>query len=117
MYELATDAEIGIIYTLMEDGVVKVYDAAGPLGGGGGGGSRTDGSNEGSALWTSQLITHDPSPRSLGTDARSEYRQWRESIGLDKPVSTQQGRCTGKDSPNPACSRKTGSMVKMRIAK
>lgn len=80
MYELATDTKANIIYALMADGEVKVYDAAGPVGGGGGGGGR---GALGGALWTCQLITHDPSPRSLGTEARGEYRRWRELVGLD----------------------------------
>ncbi|CBJ33221.1 calmodulin-like myosin-light chain [Ectocarpus siliculosus] len=79
VYELAADTEAGIIYALMTDGEVKVYDAAGPLGGGGGGGS----SEVGGPLWTSQVITHDPSPRSLGTETRERYRRWREGVGLD----------------------------------
>lgn len=79
MYELATDTETNIIYALMVDGEVKVYDAAGPLGGGGGGGC----GGKGGPLWTSQVITHDPSPRSLGTETRGEYRRWRQRVGLD----------------------------------
>lgn len=78
MYELATDAETNTMYVLMADGEVRVFDAAGPLGGGGGGGS-----GAGGPLWVSQIITHDPSPRSLGTERQGEYRRWRERVGLD----------------------------------
>ncbi|CAM9744831.1 unnamed protein product [Scytosiphon promiscuus] len=78
VYELATNAEAKTIYALMTDGEIRAYDAAGPLagGGGGGGGARAP-------LWASQAITHDPSPRALGTEGRGEHRQWRERVGLD----------------------------------
>lgn len=75
---MAADTEANIIYVLMGDGEVKVYDAAMPMGGGGGGGGGGAGS-----LWGCQVITHDPSPRSLGTETRGEYRRWRERVGLD----------------------------------
>eukprot|EP00903_Cladosiphon_okamuranus_P006300 g6178.t1 len=80
VYELATDTSANLLYALMTDGEVKVYDAAGPLGGGGGGGGR---GATGGPLWTCQLVTHDPSPRSLGTETRGEYRRWRERVGLN----------------------------------
>lgn len=75
-----TDTAANMLYVLMADGEVKVYDAAGPLGGGGGGGGR---GATGGPLWTCQVITHDPSPRSLGTETRGEHRRWRERVGLD----------------------------------
>lgn len=85
MYELATDAEASIIYTLMVDGEVKVYDAAGPLGSEGAG-----------PLWSCQVITHDPSPRALGTEARGQYRRWSDSVGLSDPDSARKSGETGE---------------------
>ena len=85
MYELATDAEASILYALMVDGVVKVYDAAGPLGREGAG-----------PLWSCQVITHDPSPRALGTEARGEYRRWSERVGLNDPDSARKSGGTGE---------------------
>ena len=64
----------------MEDGEVKVYDAAGPIGGGGVG---LPSCEYGGPLWTCQLITHEPSPRALGSESRRENTRWREAVGLD----------------------------------
>lgn len=82
MYELAADSETGIIYALMIDGDVRVFDAAGPLGDGGGDSIGT----EGGPTYVCQLITHDPSPRELGTEGPGDYPQWRERVGLDPPT-------------------------------
>lgn len=81
------------MYALMMDGEVRVYDAAGPLGGGGGGGS-----GAGGPLWACQIITHDPSPRSLGTERRGEHRRWRERVGLD--TCSGPGKRTGDYLPD-----------------
>lgn len=76
IYELATAAETGLIYALMTDGEVRVYDVAAPLG------CTDDGGGMGGPRWTCQLITHDPTPRELGSERRHEYRQWCETVGL-----------------------------------
>lgn len=88
MYELATDVEASIIYALMVDGEVKVFDAAGSLG--------NNGCEGAGPLWCCQIITHDPSPRALGTEARGVYRRWRESVGLSDPVSAESNGKTGE---------------------
>lgn len=88
IYQLATDAETGNIYVLMTDGEVRVYDAAAPMVGG-------KGSGVGQPMWTCQLITHDPSPRGLGTEGRQEYRRWRQMVGLDPPTDGKGKQCEG----------------------
>lgn len=68
----------------MIDGEVRVYDVAAPLGCTGGG------RGMGGPLWTCQLITHDPSPRELGTEGRRQYRRWCETVGLDPTLGAAQ---------------------------
>lgn len=81
----------------MTDGEVRVYDAAGSLAGGGGSTSCSSGGGGRAAgpLWSCQLITHDPSPRAFGTEARGEYGRWRERVGLDRPATEGQ-KTTGE---------------------
>ena len=77
----------------MIDGQVKVYDAAGPLG--------SSGSEGAGPLWSCQVITHDPSPRALGTEARGEYRRWSDSVGLSDPDSARKSGETGEHACGP----------------
>lgn len=113
VYELAADTEAGIMYALMTDGEVKVYDAAGPLGGGGGGGS----SEVGGPLWACQVITHDPSPRSLGTETREQYRRWREGVGLDDNLGPGKRQLKGTRHAGKCPARIFGPLGRMLVQK